>query len=413
MRREKEVGPSERIEWRRVIVPFAVLIMMACMGAPVDNQRRFSVDTAANGAVDVRNSGVPLWADAGSSWTLKEDLRLGSASQEGPQLFSQIGAINSDSKGRIYVLDITSQDIRVFNPDGSWSHTLGRKGAGPGEFRSATGLAVGRGDTVWVVDPATDRYSGFMPEGKFLRSHKRGLSGFVDSWNGTFLKDGRYVDIGLAFPMEFGGIAGPQIVLQPVVRSAVFDGADSLAPLAFELEMAEVGGKLRPMPFFNGGIVYDVDASGNVWFALTREYRVYRRRITGDTVLSFSLSARAKRLSERDRDYVRRRMSARPEAMRDYLNALPEHKPILQRILTNGDGLIFVFADVDTVEEGTVVDLFKDNGEFIGRIPLPRPVAFLPSGAIVAHATKDQLLLLVTDSSDIPYVSRLRLVRAP
>lgn len=398
---------------RRMIVALAIPIMMACRGAPADKQGRFSVDTAASGAVDVRNSGVPSWADERSSWTLKEDLRLGTASQEGPELFGRIGAITSDSKGRIYVLDITSQDIRVFNPNGSWSHTIGRKGAGPGEFESATGLAIGRGDTVWVVDPATDRYSGFTPEGKFVRSHKRGLSGFLDSWNGAFLGDGRYVDIGLAFPMEFGGIAGSQIVLQPVVRSPAFDGADSLAPLSFELEMAEVEGKPRPMPFFNGGIVFDVDATGNVWFALTREYRVYRRSVAGDTGLSFSLSARAKRLTERDRDYVRGRMSARPAALRDYLKALPEHKPILQHILTNGDGLIFVFADVDTVEEGTTVDLFKDNGEFVGRIPLPRPVAFLPSGAVVAHATKDQLLLLVTDSTNVPYVTRLRLTRAP
>ncbi len=395
----------------QLLVSLAIAsLVMACTGTTSGNRERFRVDTTESGRVDVTNTGVSLWEE-GSGWHLEEDLRLGKAAETGPELFGQIGALLSDSKGRIYVLDIMSQEIRVFDSDGSWSHTIGRKGAGPGEFRGATGMALGQGDTLWVVDPTMDRYSAFTAEGRLVGTYPRRIQGYLDSWHGAFLSDGRYMDWGLLFPEEGAGVAGPRILLQPVTLSEGFQVRDSFPPLEFTQEMAVIAGQPRPMPFYNDGLVFNVDAAGNIWFARSREYRIYRRNLAGDTTLSFTLPAQAVSLTDADRAYVRRRLSGRPGLLDDYLSALPKAKPILHAILVDGVGHLFVIVNVEGEDEGSILDVFRDTGEYLGRLHLPRPVTLVPANRLVAHVTKDHLLLVVTDETEVPYVSRLRLVK--
>lgn len=49
----------------------------------------------------------------------------------------------------------------VINPDGSLAYRLGRRGQGPGEFISPSGVGW-RGDTLLVVDVAQQRVSYFI-----------------------------------------------------------------------------------------------------------------------------------------------------------------------------------------------------------------------------------------------------------
>ena len=113
----------------------------------------------------VENNLASSWQTTGE-WTLKEDLRL-----SGPPggYFGVIGALAADSRHNIHVLDGLAQEIHVFDSEGGFVRTLGGSGEGPGEFRMARGLAVAPGDTLWVVDPMTRRYSLFGPGGDFLR----------------------------------------------------------------------------------------------------------------------------------------------------------------------------------------------------------------------------------------------------
>ena len=46
---------------------------------------------------------------------------------------------------------------------------LGSSGAGPGEFRSPTGIAIGPGSEVYVADTGNNRIQVLAPDGAFLR----------------------------------------------------------------------------------------------------------------------------------------------------------------------------------------------------------------------------------------------------
>src|SRR4051794_18935210 len=71
-----------------------------------------------------------------------------SASQS--QLLS-IGLARLGPDGRVYVLDRVDRAIRVFDPTGRLVGTIGRRGAGPGEFQSINSFGW-VGDTLWVMD---------------------------------------------------------------------------------------------------------------------------------------------------------------------------------------------------------------------------------------------------------------------
>ena len=102
--------------------------------------------------------------------------------------------------------------------------------------------------------------------------------------------------------------------------------------------------------------------------------------------------------------YVRN-YSQRYQISRD---EVPDTKPMLERIIGDNDGLIFVFPLVTGAPSGSVVDVFRDSGVFLGRIALPvrlEVLAHAPSarGGFLYGITKDEF--------DVQYVVRLRIGR--
>ena len=83
------------------------------------------------------------------TWVITESLRIGTM-EEGPASFGWIRSVDADGQGRVWVFDHQSQQIRVFGPDGAHLMNVGRKGAGPGEFHLAEGIAFGKDGRLWA-----------------------------------------------------------------------------------------------------------------------------------------------------------------------------------------------------------------------------------------------------------------------
>ncbi|HEX7243553.1 MAG TPA: 6-bladed beta-propeller [Longimicrobiaceae bacterium] len=73
--------------------------------------------------------------------------------------FGSVRSVAVDRAGRIYVADGTSQEIRVFAPDGDPLRTVGRRGRGPGEYTHLQDVVVARGDSLFALDIALQRVS--------------------------------------------------------------------------------------------------------------------------------------------------------------------------------------------------------------------------------------------------------------
>lgn len=89
----------------------------------------------------------------------------------GPSLSKPPNASAVDSRGRYYLALADAGEMpAVYSATGEFIAQLGRKGAGPGEFRSANGIAIDGADTVFVVDPATSRLTVLDPAYRYVRS---------------------------------------------------------------------------------------------------------------------------------------------------------------------------------------------------------------------------------------------------
>jgi len=94
-------------------------------------------------------------------------LRIGSI--DGPDdSFAPITAMAVTPDGhRVIVLEHQTRLVKFFNSEGDLVKVAGGPGGGPGEFGNPMALGV-FGDTVWVADAMSYRYSFFSPDGEFL-----------------------------------------------------------------------------------------------------------------------------------------------------------------------------------------------------------------------------------------------------
>lgn len=108
-----------------------------------------------------------------SQWTLAPSPlpSIGGGDAEGPTSFSNVAGVVVLTDGRIVVGDASTNELRIFDQDGRYLRTAGRKGRGPGEFDGLLKL-VRVADTVGAVD-RSGRLQVFAPDGSLLRSLPR------------------------------------------------------------------------------------------------------------------------------------------------------------------------------------------------------------------------------------------------
>ena len=369
--------------------------------------------TKAHAQVVLRNSLSSDWTTV-SRWTLEEDLRIWGP--PGGYLGDPV-AVAADSRDNIYILDGATQEIQVFDAEGGFLRTLGGHGQGPGEFREALGPAIGRGDTLWVADGQAPRYSIFAPDGTFVGARVRRVP-----WGGltercTIAPDGSYMEWWTRFPRRERSDDPSDVDLlhhHPIRVSTDAEKMDTLPHLEFTRRMADLPSRgIRRSIWFGPSLERALGCRDDVWFAPSGEYRVYRRSLAGDTITVFTLEGvRPAAVDEADRDELRATFERFRELgsalMADHLRALPEHKPIIAGLFVDGAGHVFVVPETSRVDAGSAIDVFREDGVFLGRAAIPEAVKIDPDRA---YATGDHILFAGEDEVGTPYVTRLRIRR--
>ena len=101
------------------------------------------------------------------SFTLHEHLIIGD-DEEAPSeyLFYYPEIVRTDSQGHIYVKDARSAAVRVFDANGRYVTTVGKRGEGPGELREVYSMHVDGDDRLIVADRMSRRLTIFTDMGK-------------------------------------------------------------------------------------------------------------------------------------------------------------------------------------------------------------------------------------------------------
>ena len=160
---------SRRLCPMAVLRPMAVLSVALVVGASACERDSEPTVTVTDSA------GIRLTLSPDVPTTFAEIdpqpvLSLGGPNATGPTQFYQIQRVHVDPKGRLWVADGQSGEIRIFQPDGSHWKTKGGRGEGPGEFVRIRLLGSFRGDSVAVWDDANGRLTVFDGEGELVRT---------------------------------------------------------------------------------------------------------------------------------------------------------------------------------------------------------------------------------------------------
>lgn len=185
-----------------------------------------------------------------------------------------------DAAGLIYVTDAAASTIHIIDTSGAIQGTIGRPGAGPGEFRRPRSVRVAQ-DTVRLIDQGNHRVLTFSRDGRYLGTrpvHPVWVSGGVD-----FASDGSAVAAlngyhgALAQRFDAEGNPGPRLGTPVAAAPEIWD----FPAMKRQIAEGEIPAALR-------NVVHPVfDPDGGIWLLLDAEAIV--QRFTREDSLAWSL----------------------------------------------------------------------------------------------------------------------------
>lgn len=380
----------------------SVLISCAGEGGTDGGLWAGTVDTLPSGAIEVHNPSFGIW-DSTTAWHVVEELRIGTLEGSGPDLFGDISTIEVDESGNIYVFESQAQELRVFDASGEYVRTIGQEGGGPGEFREAIGIAWAPDGMLWVLDPGNARISIFDKSGTFV-TMKRILGGYVIvPWPGRFDRAGSFYHYGLdvnAARSDWFVMVRFDTLMNPLDTIRIPRAPDDRY---FELP-SEDGGAMRAGIPFTASIASRIGPDGNLWFANTGNYHIYKRSIDGDTILKISREFEPLPVTQAAIDSAIERLEwFTRQGGRIDRSRFPSVKPALQSLYLDDDGRIWVEPVALSGDSGSPIDVFENDGRYLGRLQLPFLLRSIP------RFRHGNIYAVTVDDLGVPYVVRGRI----
>jgi len=131
-----------------------------------------------NGVTVVKNPKEPMYGE--DVLRLEEELSIGEPEGKEEYVFYRI-LMDVDEYGNIYVLDVAAPNIRVFDPEGNYKQTIGRKGQGPGEMLSPRSIQITPQNEIMVHDYRNSRFSFFSLDGNFIKQDLTATAVFLSN----------------------------------------------------------------------------------------------------------------------------------------------------------------------------------------------------------------------------------------
>lgn len=93
----------------------------------------------------------------------------GDEEEDEHKFFRNVSWMTFENNRAIYISDRESHLIKVFDPDGRYIRTIGRRGKGPGDLYRPGIMALSPNGNLWVHESGSRRIQCFTPKGKNIR----------------------------------------------------------------------------------------------------------------------------------------------------------------------------------------------------------------------------------------------------
>lgn len=377
--------------------------LVACAGPDAGNGTGWNSvrETLPGGVVHVTHTPP---AEPSPTWTLVEEMRIGTVEGGRPDSFSELKGLVLLEAGGFAVFESQAQEIRVFGPDGSHLATHGRRGEGPGEFVDANGLMLDPRGRLWVPDSRLARMSVFDPAVGFIESfHFISLvRGWI--WTGRMTADGGIVKHESSMLSIFDGAMAPvDSIPLPSASDEEYDPNND--PFSFEGMVA--------VPFYPTSTDL-IGRNAEMWTAEPRDshYRIIRWNPGADTTLLVTVERPPVPVTAAERDSaiadVRESLEQFWGITREMdWSRIPGVKPPVKALFDSVEGNLWVV--VPSRDGVATYDVLAPDGAYLGTAVAP---GLHPVFWIDPVVRGDTFWGIVTDELEVPYVVRARIVPA-
>lgn len=344
-------------------------------------------------------------------WRLVEDLRMGGA-DSGATSFNDIRSLAVDAKGRIFVLDYKTQEIRMFDASGRFVRLVGRTGQGPGEFTEPNGLRIAPDGKLWVNDHANGRFVIFSGDGTFERQILAPAWGYGYSWDGEFDRRGRLME-GIPVQSPRGGPRTSAIRrfdptnakwdTIPVPQCSFPDGGSEQRNWSYH---TATGGGVIGVPFAPWP-VSRMDPSGAWWCGSAVDYHLQLKQLEGGRVLAdVRRSDPRVPIPPRVRDSVvaeYQTWSRKVPPGTIDVSRIPRTYPRFQSLEVDDRGRLWAWRHT---AGGTTIDVWSRAGVQAATLEWPSP----HNASLRVIVRGDRLYVVISDDDGVPFVVRYKVI---
>ena len=347
-------------------------------------------------------------ASAQARWRLQEIVRIGGA-DEGLASFNQIGDLQIDADGKVWVLDFQTQSLRLFAADGAPIKEAARRGRGPGELARANGVRIGPDGRMYVRDYSNARIAVYGADGATLTSHMVMASGYGYLWDGGVDGQQRVVE-------RTTVRRGEEFTTVILRRSPDFQSADTTeVPARCAIPTERKGSIQGKSGFvsvpFAPRLLMKFGRTGATWCGSTDEYRVRRfafGAVTADVEVTRTVPRVPIAKAERDAAIARVdsflvRIGGPVDPWKP--SEVARDRGPMVAFETDDQDRLWVLRELPSGQ--MEFDVWDTRGKHIASLPSPLKYDFIPLFRI--HG--DRVAMMMLDEDDLPTIVVSRIVR--
>jgi hypothetical protein len=331
---------------RLVLLLFTLCVFVLSMGCQKQDSAWKGTISEENGMTIVKNPKEPIYG--ADIFSLKEELAITDDAGGEECIFAQIRGIDVDESGKIYILDFNESHVYIFNSNGTYIKTFGRKGQGPGELDMPM--------TIKIIDRNKVAVGNFNKgmifydlEGNFIHEIHTEKSGA----RGVEI-DNDYNLYGVLIVPEEEDPRFEFIKFDPEMNRLCSFGSSPL-PTARKEGFNPFGGALR----------YAIRRDNFVISGDPQTYEINVYDPTGNLIRKISKEYDPVEITQEEKDRVMERMSP------DIKVSIPKYHNPYNWFIVDDEGRLYVTTHEQVEEgEGFYYDVFDPEGKCLVKIPL-------------------------------------------
>lgn len=297
--------------------------------------------------------------------------------------FSSLRKIIADNDGRIYALDNKAARIQVYNKNGEYIETIGRKGQGPGEFSVPYNFFMDEKGNLFVLDTMA-----------------RKIIVFSDDWK--YVKSISFNEIGLShfFIGKSGNIFFSTLASEPegnmYINFIKWDSKENtkrniVSDFFLKMIISRKGSFFYDHPYLQH-FYFSRFAKDTVVFVKSLEPTIHYFSNEGEELYKVLKEEKSERITKKEKEIVFSESFEWLEEGRHDEVFFPEHRPVYSNLLVDEENRIYLerFKPIHDKSTRYSYYVFNEKGRYLYNLALNFRMEFIKDGYVYTIKTDEE-----------------------